>query len=156
MTLTDVTTMQFATAKHLNRLWRLFKRLMSASDERIAALEKIFLTDDTGDDLLAITDAAYRVLAALDRNGRARFEAGLTSRDVTAKGDLNAEGILHLRGTRLMESDDYGVFYILDSDDHILFSIDRTGSTDFKGIPTDIKARLDGLESRIGNLENNQ
>lgn len=145
--------MQFATAKHLKRLWNLFKSLLSASEERIAALEKILHTEDAGEDLLAITDAAYRVLVALDRNGRARFEAGLTSREATTEGTHEVMGQLALRGTRLMESDDYGLFYVLDSEDRILLTIDRNGNTDFKGIPTDIKEALTALETRVKALE---
>lgn len=145
--------MQFATAKHLKRLWKLLKSLLSASNERIAALEKLFLTEDIGDDLLTVTDAAYRILAALDRNGRARFEVGLTSREATIEGDNEVKGTMHLRGTRLMESDDYGLYYILDNDDHILFMIDRAGNTDFKGIPRDIKTELTAIKGRLDALE---
>ena len=100
--------MQFATAKHINRIWRLFKALLSASNERIEALEKILQTEDIGDDVLTITDAAYRILAAFDRNGRARFEVGITSRESKTKGDHEIGGALRLRDTRIMESDDYG------------------------------------------------
>lgn len=146
--------MQFAKAKHIYRIWKLIKSMLSASSERIAALEKLFLSTDTGDDLLAITDAAYRILAAIDRNGRARFEVGLTSREATTEGNHEVKGAMSVRGTRLMESDDYGLYYILDKDDNILFMIDRTGKTDFKGIPTDISAKFSALESRITALEN--
>lgn len=145
--------MQFAKAKHIYRIWNLFKRLLSASNERIAILEKILRSEDIGEDLLTITDAAYRVLAALDRNGRARFEVGLTSREATTEGKHEVKGHLDLRGTRLMESDDYGLFYVLDSEERILLIIDREGNTDFKGIPTDIKAALTALDNRIKALE---
>lgn len=145
--------LQFATAKHIYRIWKLIKRMLSASSERIAALEKLFLTNDTGDDLLAITDAAYRILAAIDRNGRVRCEVGLSSREATTEGDHEVKGAMKVRGTRLMESDDCGLYYIIDKDDYILFMIDRNGNTDFKGIPTDIKAKFTALESRIAALE---
>ena len=145
--------MQFAKAKHIYRIWKLIKSMLSASTERIAALEKIFLSTDTGNDLLAITDAAYRILAAIDRNGRARFEVGLTSREATTEGDHKVKGAMSVRGTRFMESDDYGLYYILDKNDNILFMIDRTGKTDFKGIPTDISARFSALEVRVSTLE---
>jgi len=145
--------MQFAKAKHIYRIWKLIKSMLSASTERIAALEKIFLSTDTGNDLLAITDAAYRILAAIDRNGRARFEVGLTSREATTEGDHEVKGAMSVRGTRFMESDDYGLYYILDKNDNILFMIDRTGKTDFKGIPTDISAKFSALEARVSTLE---
>lgn len=145
--------MQFATAKHIYRIWKLIKSMLSASTERIAALEKIFLSTDTGNDLLAITDAAYRILAAIDRNGRARFEVGLTSREATTEGDHEVQGAMSVRGTRLMESDDYGLYYILDKDGHILFMIDREGNTDFKGVPSGIKAELDAIKTRLSTLE---
>lgn len=146
--------LQFATAKHIYRIWKLIKSMLSASSERIAALEKLFLTNDTGDDLLAITDAAYRILAAIDRNGRVRCEVGLTSREATTEGDHEVKGAMKVRGTRLMESDDYGLYYIIDKDDHILFMIDRDGNTNFKGIPDGIKAELDGIKQRLDTLEN--
>lgn len=146
--------MQFATAKHINRIWRLFKALISASTERIEALEKILQTDDIGDDVLTITDAAYRILAAFDRNGRARFEVGITSREAETEGDHEIGGALRLRDTRIMESDDYGIYYILDCEDRILFMIDREGKTDFKGIPRDIKEKIDEIEKRLSAIEN--
>ena len=145
--------MQFATAKHLHRLWRLLRSLISATDERLEALEKILRVNDTGEDLLTITDAAHRILAAIESNGRARFDAGLTAREATTTEDHRVEGTMHLKGTRLMESDDYGLYYILDKEDRILFMIDRDGNTDFKGIPTDIKAELDGIKGRLEGLE---
>lgn len=146
--------MQFAKAKHLYRIWKLIKSMLSASTERIAALEKIFLLTDTGEDLLVITDAAYRILAAIDRNGRGRFEVGLTSREAITDGNHEIKGVMSVSGTRMMESDDYGLYYILDKDDTILFMIDREGNTDFKGMPADIGAKFSELEARIANLEN--
>lgn len=146
--------LQFAKAKHLNRLWRLTKSLLTATGERIAALEKMLLCTDTGEDLLAVTDADCRVLAAIDREGKARFEKGLTSREATTEGDHEVMGAVRLRGSRIMESDDYGLFYVLDNEERILLMIDREGNTDFKGIPGDIKTRLTALETRIRELEN--
>lgn len=52
-----------------------------------------------------------------------------------------------------MEADESGLFYLLDSNDRILLGIDAKGNTDFKGIPSDIKARFEGLEKRIAALE---
>lgn len=144
---------QFATARHLNRLWRLLKKLMSASDAKIAALEKLIQTEDLGDDVLAITDAAYRILAALDKRGVARFPVGMVSRESETEGDHRIGGRLRVGECRMEESDDYGIFYVLDKEDRILFCIDGAGNTDFKGIPADIKARLDTLEGRIRTLE---
>ena len=145
--------MQFATAKHLWRIWKLIRSMLSASSERLAALEKLFLTNDTGDDLLAITDAAYRILAAIDRTGRARFDVGLTTRESRTEGDHEVRGAMRVRDTRLMESDDCGLYYITDMNGHILFMIDRDGNTNFKGVPDSIKAELEAIRGRLDALE---
>lgn len=146
--------MQFATAKHINRIWRLLRSLLLASDERIKALEKILHTEDAGEDLFVVTDAEYRILAAIDRSGRSRFPAGLTSRDAVTENDHEIRGELKLRGARVMESDDYGIFYILDSEERILFMIDQEGSADFKGVPRDVRDELDSVKARLDALEN--
>jgi len=146
--------LQFAKAKHLYRIWSLLKSLILASDERIKALEKILQVEDIGDDLLTITDAEYRIIAALDRYGRARFPVGIVSRHSVTEGDSEVNGNLLLRDCKIMECEDNGMFYILDSEDHILFTIDREGCTDFKGIPRDVKQELDQIKTRLNALEN--
>ncbi len=145
--------LQFATAKHLYRIWQLFKSIITASDERLKALEKMFRIEDIGDDLLSVTDAEYRVIAALDKYGRAHFPVGMVSKQSETEGDHEIKGDLLLRDCKIAECEDYGMFYILDSEDHILFTIDREGRTDFKGIPHDIKSELDGIKERLDKLE---
>lgn len=131
--------MQFATAKHLNRLWKLFKKLLSASETRIAALERLMQIEDIGEYVLTVTDAECHIVMALDKRGRAQLP----------------KGSLSLRDCLIEESDDAGLFHLLDKEDRLLLSIDKDGNTDFKGIPGDIKAELDGIKSRLAALEEN-
>lgn len=146
-------SMQFATARHLNRLWKLLKKLINLSDAKIAALEKLIQTDELDDDVLAITDASYHILAAIDKRGIARFPVGMVSREAETEGDHRIGRRLSIKECRMEESDDQGIFYLLDNEYRILLWIDGAGNTDFKGIPTDIKAKLDALEARIKTLE---
>lgn len=130
---------QFATAKHLNRLWRLFKKLLSASETKIAALERLIQVEDIGEYVLTVTDAECHIVMALDKRGRAQLP----------------KGSLSLRDCLIEESDDPGLFHLLDSEDRLLLSVDKDGNTDFKGIPGDIKAEIDAIKTRLDTLENN-
>ena len=65
--------MQFATPKQINRLWKLFKRLLSASEAKIAALERLMQTEDIGDYLLTVTDSECHIVMSLDKKGRAKL-----------------------------------------------------------------------------------
>lgn len=131
--------MQFATPKQINRLWKLFKKLLSASEAKIAALERLMQTEDIGDYLLTVMDSECHIVMSLDKKGRAQLP----------------KGSLGLKGTLIEESDEPGLFHLTDSEDRILLSIDEDGNTDFKGIPTDIKAELDAIKTRLTKLENN-
>lgn len=146
---------QFATAKHLHRLWRLFKKLLSASDAKITALERLIQHEDIGDDLFTVIDAASNILFALDKHGRARFPVGIVGRGADIEGDHYVGGTLNIADCQVMEGDESGLFYLLDKDNRILLGIDAQGNADFKGIPTDIKARFKAIEERIAALEGN-
>lgn len=148
-------SLEFATAKHLYRLWTLFKKLLSLSDAKITALERVIQYEDIGDDLFTVIDAASNILFALDKHGRARFPVGILSRGADIDGDHMVKGTLNITDCRIMEGDESGLFYLLDSNDRILLGIDANGNTDFKGIPSDIKAKFEGLETRIAALEGN-
>ena len=128
---------QFATAKHLYRLWSLFKKLLNASESRIAALEKMMQIEEIGEYVLTVTDAECHIVMALDKRGRAQLP----------------KGSLSLRECLIEQSDDPGLFHLLDSEDRLLLSIDKEGNTDFKGIPGDIKTELDGIKARLEALE---
>lgn len=128
---------QFATPKNLNRLWKVFKKLLSASEAKIAALEKLIQMEDIGEYVLTVTDSECHIVMALDKRGRAQLP----------------KGSLSLSNTLIEESDEPGLFHLLDNEDRILLSIDEEGNTDFKGIPTDIKARFESLEQRLKALE---
>lgn len=130
--------MQFATPKQINRIWKLFKKLLSASEKKIAALEKLIQTDDIGEYLLTVTDSESHIVMSLDKKGRAQLP----------------KGSLGLKDTLIEESDEPGLFHLIDSEDRILLSVDEDGNTDFKGIPSDIKARLESIEERLEALEN--
>lgn len=148
-------TMEFAKAKHLNRLWKLLKNLLAASDEKIAALERLIQHEDIGEDLFTVIDSAYNILFALDKHGRGRFPVGIVARESMTEGDHHVNGSLNITDCRVMEADEPGMFYLLDCDNRILLKIDADGNTDFKGIPTDIQAKFTDLESRIAALEGN-
>ena len=128
---------QFATAKHLYRLWSLFKKLLSASESRIAALEKMMQIEDIGEYVLTVTDAECHIVMALDKRGRAQLP----------------KGSLSLRDCHIEQSDEPGLFHLLDKNDIVLLGIDEEGNIDFKGIPGDIKAELDGIKRRLETLE---
>lgn len=145
--------LEFATAKHLNRLWRLFKKLLSVSDAKIAVLERLIQHEDISDDLFTVINASSNILFALDKHGRARFPVGIVGRGADIEGDHYVGGTLNISDCQVMEGDESGLFYLLDKDNRILIGIDAQGNTDFKGIPTDIKARFKSLEERIAELE---
>lgn len=85
-------SLEFATARHLYRLWTLFKKLLSLSDAKITALERVIQHEDIGDDLFTVIDAASNILFALDKHGRARFPAGITSRGQTLTETIRSRG----------------------------------------------------------------
>ena len=145
--------LEFATARQLRRLWRLIKKLLSMSEARIAALESLLQPEDIGDDLFTVIDADSHILFAIDIHGRARFPVGISGRGADIEGDHFVGGTLNITDCKVMQGDESGLFYLLDCNDRILFGIDANGNADFKGIPTDIKERFAGLESRIATLE---
>ena len=129
--------------------------MLSLSDARIAVLERLIQHEDIGDDLFTVIDASSTILFALDKHGRARFPVGIIGRSANIEGDHFVGGTLNITDCQITEGDESGLFYLLDKDNRILLGIDAEGNTDFKGIPTDIKARFKSLEERIADLEGN-
>lgn len=57
-------------------------------------------------------------------------------------------------GVRVIESPEY-LFLLVDSVEHILFSINKEGSVDWqRGIPKPIKLELDAIKSDIAHIKN--
>lgn len=111
--------LEFATAKHLNRLWRLFKKLLSVSDAKIAVLERLIQHEDISDDLFTVINAYSNILFALDKHGRARFPVGIVGRGADIEGDHYVGGTLNISDCQVMEGDESGLFYLLDKDNRI-------------------------------------
>lgn len=151
--------MQFATAKHLNRMWKAARQQFAAST-LVLGLLNMFRTDDLGGDVLAITDKENRVLMAINDDGRAEFPVGTKTKDSEVAGDQfvggnqAVKGHLLLNNVRLVEGEESGLFYIVDENDYILFEINGDGKADFAGIPRDVQTALDRLSERISALEN--
>lgn len=144
---------QVAFPKNLDRLYgallNFFRKKLAVTNKRVEEVEKLLKVEEIDDNLLAILDASHRLIAYLDRNGRGVFPVGITSRDSKTDGDSEVGGKLKVKGLQIEECDDYGLYYILDKDNHILFMIDREGNSHFKGIPEDVKTEFEKINRRL-------
>ncbi len=117
-------------------------------------MQRILHIEDTDDLLCALTDSESNIVSYVDKSGRTHHCAGATTHgDQEVTGDLHAEGKVVVQDCQVMQSVEGGMYYILDSEGHVLFEIDNQGNTNFKGIPGDVQSALDALESRIEALE---
>lgn len=146
-------TKRFADAGNLNDLWKGAIEKF-AQKAVVEAIQRILRTDDVEGMLHAILDAESNVLSYIDTSGRSHFCAGATSEgDFEAKADMTVGGEVLMENCKVVQGVEGAMFYILDAEGHILFEIDKNGSVDFKGIPTDIQTALDALEERVAALE---
>lgn len=146
-------TKRFADANNLNDLWKGAIEKF-AQKAVVEALQRILRTDDVEGMLHAVLDAESNVLSYIDTSGRSHFCAGATSEgDFEAKDGMRVGGEVLMENCKVVQGIEGAMFYILDEEGHILFEIDKNGSVDFKGIPTDIQAAIDALELRVAALE---
>lgn len=151
---------EFATAKHLNTIWKAAKNLFAAS-KTVEELLNMFRTTEMDSDVFAVTDKESKVLMAINDDGRAEFPVGTCAGSSEVRGDQmiggnqRVEGNVMIRDVKLIEGVESGFFYIVDKDNYILFEINHLGKADFAGIPRDVQTALDALSERVKTLEEN-
>ena len=120
----------------------------------VEVMQRILHVDNAEDILCALTDSESNIVSYVDKDGRTHHCAGAaTHGDQEVTGDLHVEGKVLVDGCQIVENVEGGMFYILDSNDRVLFEINSRGETNFKGIPSDVQSALDALEERIAALE---
>lgn len=146
---------QYLDTSGLAYFWKGTKKVFVKKDDD-SANKYIRLIDDEGDQtIFAITDTESNILMSIDKDAVSHFPAVKIDNNLTVNGTTANNGTVFIEDCKIMQYDN-GFFYILDNEDHILFSIKGDGSTDFKGIPHDIQAALDALELRVAALENRE
>ncbi len=139
--------MKFATAKNLNLIWRALKSLVTASEERLRALEHILSCEEMAGDLLTVTDSEGHILGSVDKGGTTHLPLGVVS------GEAEVTGALKVGKSRLLETEDDGLFNITDEAGLVVLHIDHSGNVDFEGVPHDVLSELSEIKSRLDALE---
>lgn len=120
----------------------------------VEVMQRILHVDNAEDILCALTDSESNIVSYVDKSGCTHHCGGAaTHGDQEVTGDLHVEGKVLVDGCQIVENVEGGMFYILDSNDRVLFEINSRGETNFKGIPSDVQSALDALEERIAALE---
>lgn len=141
----------FLDASGLNQFFKSIKSLF-AKKQAVKDLNSLFQVVEIKGNLLAVCDKESNVLCFIDANGVVQHPLGTKTSKLQVSGDTLLNNV-SIGDIKLVEGDDNVLFYVLDSEGHMLFWINTDGSTDFNGIPSDVKTELDSVKQRLTALE---
>lgn len=143
---------RFLDAIGLNDFFKGIKGLF-AKKEEVKDLNALFQVVEINGNLMAVCDKESNILCFIDANGKVNHPLGTKTSKISVDGDALVGGITYIGDCKLVQGDDSSLFYILDSEDHMLLWINADGTTDHYGIPTDVKKEIDSLKERVTALE---
>ena len=143
---------EFLDAIGLNNFFRSIKGLF-AKKEDVEVLRKYFQVVEIRGNLLGITDNESNILCLIDANGKVHHPLGTVTSKALIQGDAIVGGTHFVQDVKLQQGDESTIFNLLDQEDHMLIWVNQDGTTDFYGIPQDVKTEIDTLKQRISALE---